>query len=501
MTTVTVIMSALNEEYIDKTIETIIANTMPGLIDEFIIVDDGSKIPVTSDRTNVRIIRNQFREGLQRSRNTAAAAAKSPIVVSIDPHVKVSPNWLLPIVDRLKKNYNCIAVPLTRGLDAPTWSETTAAYAKTGWRWNLDFNWIQDDGTDVTPAMAGHCFAFTKQWWQEIGGFDTGMYKWGCENIEFSLRTWLAGGTVEIIRDSVVAHWFKNTFNYEFDTTTLEQNKARIAEVWFGDYKQLFYQSIRKKPGDIKFGDISEREVIRDRIQKRPFQWFLDNFLPDLQGIEMLKNKHANKRVAVLGAGPSLDHVTKGMLADFDVVIGVNYNAIVFDCDYVVFHDLKPAEAVMDSNKYQNRQLLIPKKLKIGAGTSSVEPPAKFTNCTTYELGQQDKSSCLNNKDQPFFHHASTVHTAIHIAAFIGAKTITLFGCDARLAPDGRSHTTLVPQYNRGRYWPNNKDTENYIARINRGYDMLLGPLKKWNISLLRYEYMPSSVPAAVSSK
>ena len=494
-------MSALNEAYIEKTIDTIVEVTHPGLIDEFVIVDDCSKVPVVINRPNVTVIRNETRQGLIRSRNIGAAYAKSPVVVSMDPHIKVASNWLLPIFERLEQRYNCVAVPLTRGLDAPTWNETTGAYAKTGWRWNLDFNWVPDDGSDWTPALAGHCFAFTKKWWEEIGGFDTGMYKWGCENIEFSLRTWMAGGTVEIVRGSVVAHWFKNTFNYEFDTTTLEQNKARIAEVWFGDHKRLFYQAIRKKPGDIKFGDLSERIAIRDRIQKRPFQWFLDNFLPDLQGIEMLKNKHANARIAVLGAGPSLDLVTKGILADFDVVIGVNYNALVFDCDYVVFHDLKPAEAVLNSKKYRDDRLLIPKKLKMAAGTTQVEAPTQFSGCTKYELGPQDSDSCLNNKDQPFFHHASTVHTAIHIAAFLGAKSISLFGCDARLAPDGRSHTTLVPQYNKGRYWPVGKETDNYLARINRGYDMLLGPLKKWNISLLRYEYMMSSTNAAECQK
>ncbi|MCK9558464.1 MAG: glycosyltransferase, partial [Candidatus Cloacimonetes bacterium] len=331
MATATIVMSVLNEEYTEKTIDTVIENTPPGLIDEFIIVDDCSKVPVVIDKPNVRVIRNETREGLIRSRNIGAMNAKSSVIVSMDPHIKVASNWLPPVIERLTQKYNCIAVPLTRGLDAPNWIETTSAYAKTGWRWNLDFNWVPDDGTDIMPACAGHCFAFTKQWWDEIGGFDTGMYKWGCENIEFSLRTWLAGGSVEVVRDSVVAHWFKNKFNYEFDTSTLEQNKARIAEVWFDDYKSLFYQAIRKKPGSIKFGDISERLAIRDRIQKRPFQWFLDNFLPDLQGIEMLKNKYANSRIAILGAGPSLDHVTKGILNDFDAVIGVNYNALVFD--------------------------------------------------------------------------------------------------------------------------------------------------------------------------
>lgn len=296
MLTATIVMSVLNEEYTEKTIDTIIENTPAELLDGFIIVDDCSTVPIVINRPNVAVVRNEIRQGLIRSRHIATSLAKSPIVVSIDPHVKVAEGWLQPVIERLEQKYNCVAVPLTRGLNAQEWRETTGAYAKTGWRWNLDFNWIADDGADGTPACAGHCFAYTKQWWDEIGGFDTGMAKWGCENIEFSLRTWLAGGSVEIVRGSVVAHWFKNKFNYEFDTTTLEKNKARIAEVWFGEHKDLFYQAIRKKHGDIKYGDISERIAIRDRIQKRPFQWFLDNYLPDLQGIELLKNKHAGKR-------------------------------------------------------------------------------------------------------------------------------------------------------------------------------------------------------------
>lgn len=490
MLTVSIIMSALNEEYIGKTIDTIFSNTPSELIGEIIVVDDCSDVLVSINRQKVIVVRNDTRQGLIRSRHAATALSKFPIVVSIDPHVKVAPGWLMPIVARLEQRYNCIAVPLTRGLDVEQWRETTSTFAKTGWRWNLDFNWITDDGTDLTPAFAGHCFAFTKRWWEETGGFDTGMLKWGCENIEFSLRTWLAGGSVEIVRDSSVAHWFKSKFNYAFDTSTLEKNKARIAEVWFGPHRQLFYQSIRKKPGDIDFGDVSDRIVIRNRIQKKTFEWFLANFLPDLRGIELLKNKYPNSHIAILGAGPSLDLVTKGMLADFDVVMGVNYNAAVFACNYVVFHDLKPAEAILDSKQYRSEQLLIPKKLKTAGGASLICPPEKFANCITFELGIQDSQASLNNKDQPFFHHASTVHTAIHIAAFMGAKSISLFGCDAKIAPDGRSHTTLVPQYNRGRYWPVAKDTENYLKRINRGYELLQEPLRKWGISIMRYEYL-----------
>ena len=31
----------------------------------------------------------------------------------------------------------------------------------------------------------------SRRWWQETGGYDTGMLGWGGENIDQSLRAWL----------------------------------------------------------------------------------------------------------------------------------------------------------------------------------------------------------------------------------------------------------------------------------------------------------------------
>lgn len=233
MTTVSVIMSALNEDYILQTIETLLARSSEHLT-EVIVIDDCSDEPVDVDfggeapwagglvRTTedgdelpmpkIYCIRNRERQGLIRSRNIGARAATSDIVVSMDAHIKVDPNWLPPIVERLEANYKCVGVPMTRGLNAKQWKESPNKDAKTAWRWDLDFYWFKDDKRDETPAMAGHCFAFTKRWFEESGGLDEGMDKWGGENIEFALRTWLCGGSVEIIRDSCTAHWFKTGF-------------------------------------------------------------------------------------------------------------------------------------------------------------------------------------------------------------------------------------------------------------------------------------------------
>jgi len=515
MTTVAVIMSALNEEYIEQTIGTLLARSSAHL-SEIIIVDDCSDVPVdistykcggdepvvlqsariTQDGEEfsspcMRCIRNNERLGLIRSRNIGARAASSDIIISMDPHIKVDPNWLPPIVERLEANYKCIGIPLTRGLNAERWEESPNKDAKTAWRWDLDFYWANDDKTDLSPAMAGHCFAFTKRWFDESGGLDDGMEKWGGENIEFSLRTWLCGGSVEIIRESTTAHWFKTGFvNYSMDGRSLLHNKARIAEVWLDEYKDVFYQTLRKKPGSVEVGDLSKMKDIKRRLQVRPFQWYVDNLDPSLGGVMKLRNKWPNGNIAVLGAGPSLDHTSAEMLKCYDVVIGVNWTALAFDCDFVVFHDIKPAKDVLDSGKYRPEQLLVPEKLKDGTGRFADLASNISNDWTVYRLGAQDNDGSLKNKWPPFFHHATTVHTAVHFATFLGANRVMLFGCDTKFAPDGRSHTKLVKQYRRGRYWPQNKDSEKYLARIQRGYDMLRKRLREWNVSFLRTDYL-----------
>lgn len=514
MTTAAVIMSALNEEYIEKTVGTLLARSSEHL-NEIIIIDDCSEVPVdistyggdnpwveqhvrrTEDGHDMPMpkiicIRNQERQGLIRSRNIGSRTANSDILISMDPHIKVDPNWLPPIIRKLEANYKCIGIPMTRGLNAQNWEESSNKDAKTAWRWDLDFYWYKDDkANDNSPAMAGHCFAFTKQWWAESGGLDDGMEKWGGENIEFSLRTWLCGGSVEIVRDSATAHWFKTGFvNYPMDGRSLLQNKTRIAEVWFDDWKEAFYQTLRKKPGDIPFGDISKMLDIKQRLQVRPFQWYIDNLDPDLGGVLKWRNKWPNSHIAVLGAGPSLDYISTEMLKCFDVVIGVNWNALALDCDFVVFHDIKPAKDVLDSGKYKPEQLLVPEKLKDGRGRFVDMAENVSPDWTQYRLGPQDRDSALKNKWPPFFHHATTVHTAVHFAAFLGANRVMLFGCDTKFAPDGRSHTKLVKQYRGGRYWPQNKDSEKYLARIQRGYDMLCKRLREWNVAFLRTDYL-----------
>jgi len=253
---ITVVITALDEPYVNKTIDGIIESDN-GSLKEIIVIDDVSKEPIS--HPEARVIRNEKQRGLVWGRNYATDIAKSDIIISIDPHCKItSKRWMSVIAKRLEESYDCIAVPKTYCLNPETWEEFNKDKPgfKTIWDWSLDFRWKMPSTVgSETPAFAGHCFAFTKSWWEECGGLDTGMKVWGGENIEFALRTWLCGGSVEIV-DCFVSHWFKSRFQYNMSFRVLLENKARIAESWFDDYKGRFYASVGAQRGSIDFGDI-----------------------------------------------------------------------------------------------------------------------------------------------------------------------------------------------------------------------------------------------------
>ncbi|KAF4752128.1 hypothetical protein FOZ63_021512 [Perkinsus olseni] len=258
--TISVVLAAHNEQkYLERTCESIYAETPGDILKEIIVVDDASEPPLRRYLKNFPEVK----------------------VVFLDAHVKPEPNWAQPLLKHANINYKRVVVPVVPILNGDDWQvHDPSAGSKMMFDWGLGFNWFED-GNDLVPIMSGGLLGITKRWWYESGEYDNGMLMWGGENIEQSIRVWLCGGEIYVARDSRVAHVFRPSFPYKIDNTQVYYNKIRTVEVWFDDYKDYFYaadpyaKTLKEKA---LAGGIEDRLQFKKDMQCKPFQYFVDKF-------------------------------------------------------------------------------------------------------------------------------------------------------------------------------------------------------------------------------
>ncbi|XP_035824697.1 polypeptide N-acetylgalactosaminyltransferase 5 [Aplysia californica] len=248
-----------------RTLHSVVDRSPPGLLKEVILVDDFShldhlKTPlakyVKSTFPKVRLLRTSRREGLIRARLIGTAQATGDTLTFLDSHCECHVGWLEPLLERVSTDHKVVAVPIIDVINKKTFQYSASKLLIGGFNWDLRFKWTNlpkgksqigtTNGTEAarSPTMAGGLFTINRKYFQDIGTYDDGMEIWGGENLEMSFRVWMCGGSVEVLPCSRVGHVFRKRLpsrNSNFREVLL-RNRARVAEVWMDEFKDIFYQ-------------------------------------------------------------------------------------------------------------------------------------------------------------------------------------------------------------------------------------------------------------------
>lgn len=233
-----VIIASYNEPDLIGTLASIRANSPSGV--EVVVVDDSSATPVPafSDAPNTRVIRNSNRIGCGPSRYVGALHATGEWLLFIDAHMRFDQGWYpewyrnafrsgtSSEVEATRKILfcgTCVALPPSMNLNEATGEYTSGA------TWNFcgphrsgpqkgdpkhlqvfECVWNNQPVENLAeiPAVMGACYFINRDWFLELDCLRH-FRLWGGDEQELSLKVWLAGGSIRLLKHVRLGHKFR----------------------------------------------------------------------------------------------------------------------------------------------------------------------------------------------------------------------------------------------------------------------------------------------------
>uniref|UniRef100_V5H3Z4 Polypeptide N-acetylgalactosaminyltransferase n=2 Tax=Ixodes ricinus TaxID=34613 RepID=V5H3Z4_IXORI len=291
-----------------RTVHSVINRSPRQFLKEVVLVDD------YSDKENlkgeletyiarnfpaglVRLLRNEERQGLIRSRSYGAEQSVGDVVLFLDAHCEVGINWLPPLLAPIRANRYTMTVPVIDGIDKDTFEYRPVYHGGQHFRgifeWGMLYKEIEIPEEEIkrrkhhsepykSPTHAGGLFAIDREYFLKLGGYDPGLLVWGGENFELSFKIWQCGGSIYWVPCSRVGHVYRGFMPYSFGKLAHKRkgpivtvNYKRVVEVWMDEYKEHLYHR-RPHYRHLDPGDLTAQKALRKRLNCKSFKWFME---------------------------------------------------------------------------------------------------------------------------------------------------------------------------------------------------------------------------------
>jgi glycosyltransferase involved in cell wall biosynthesis len=201
---------------------------------EIVVVDDGS-----TDGSGERVSwlfgsNGQTRVlqtpglGVAGARNLGAQAAQGDVLIFLDAHSYTPPGWIAALITPL--------VDPQVGMVGPAFASLQHGNDVQGlgvmWRdASLEIEWLprRSEKPYPVPLLTGGCQVIRRSDFQKLGGYDSGMTRWGSEDQKLSLRTWLMGYQLVVQPQAVIYHLFRERHPYVVEESKVLYNRLRMA--------------------------------------------------------------------------------------------------------------------------------------------------------------------------------------------------------------------------------------------------------------------------------
>ena len=450
-----IIIYAYKDIFLDTSIAQLREKTEHDDYEIVICADDG--LSRSYDGTKV-LVSNQI--GRAKSFNAAVEQTDADILIFMRAPIKVGDMWLNVISEFLLNHPNSIVAPTVHTLDVTSWSSESNRYQNTSLDIYLNPLELRSANSDFSPIITSYCMIMKKRHFLAIGKFDEGMENGYGEDIEISIRNLALGNMNYVSKKSIVACEFTNDASKQ-----TPHNKSRIIETWFKHKSSILYYALGHKDQNTCSLSSLLEYTTKAKVDSRTL---VNKYFPAIGPINDLRNIADGKRLAIIAPGRSLDYINKSDILSHDIIIGVDYAAMLVKCDYAITDSVTYLAELM--TKYQNDQFILPRELENRLASAYVRT-SEITDCE-YQYDRLHRGVAPDSPLPPFIDFEDQTLVAIHVALFMRPKSITLYGYDDQLI-GGVSHTTDGGWYGDGKLLPNTESTSKRLAYIALGASAL----------------------------